>query len=208
MEAIIANYYYKNDLPDNLKLLGDIAVDTEAMGLNNLRDRLCVVQVSSGDGNAHVVHFPNKVYKCPNLKKLLSRPKTQYIFHFARFDVAILQHYLEIEFDTNIYCTKIASRLSRTYTDQHSLKELCSELASVKISKQQQSSNWGAKDLSKDQINYAASDVLHLHIIRQKLEEMLKSAGRSNIAKKCMDFIPTRATLDLLGWNDLDIFHH
>ena len=188
--------------------MGDIAVDTEAMGLNNLRDRLCVVQVSSGDGNAHVVHFPNKIYKCPNLTKLLSRPKTQYIFHFARFDVAILQHYLGIEFDSNVYCTKIASRLSRTYTDQHSLKELCAELAAVKLSKQQQTSNWGAAELSADQINYAASDVLYLHTIRQKLEEMLESSKRLEIAKKCMDFIPTRAKLDLLGWADLDIFHH
>lgn len=207
MEANIPNYYYKHDLPDDLELKGDIAIDTEAMGLNNIRDRLCAVQLSCGDGNAYVVHFPEKSYDCPNLKKVLSQKDIFYIFHFARFDVAIIKHYLDIDFD-NIYCTKIASKLCRTYTEQHGLKDLCKELVGVSLSKQQQSSNWGAKELSKEQLNYAANDVLHLHRIRDRLNEMLEIEDRLAIAKKCFDFIPTRAKLDLIGWEGLDIFHH
>lgn len=185
-----------------------MAVDTEAMGLNNLRDRLCVVQLSTGNGDAHIVHFPKKEYKCPNLKAALSQKGAEYIFHFARFDVAIIHHYLGIEFQ-NVYCTKIASRLTRTYTEQHGLKDLCFEMAGgVKISKQQQSSNWGAATLSADQVNYAANDVLYLHAIRENLNKMLQSANRAELAKKCMDFVPTRAKLDLMGWENIDIFHH
>lgn len=207
MEENIANYYYKHDLPDGLELKGDIAVDTEAMGLNNIRDRLCAVQLSCGDGNAYVIHFPQKNYDCPNLKALLSQQNVQYIFHFARFDVAIIKHYLKIDLD-NIYCTKIASKLCRTYTEQHGLKDLCKELLKVSLSKQQQASNWGAQELSAEQIKYAANDVLHLHHLRDKLNEMLKVENRLEIAEKCMSFIPTRAELDLIGWVDLDIFHH
>lgn len=186
---------------------GDIAVDTEAMGLNNLRDRLCVVQLSNGDGNAHIVHFPKSEYNCPNLIKLLSNKNITFLFHFARFDVAIIEHYLGVKF-ANIYCTKIASRLCRTYTDQHGLRELCHEFLGVKISKAQQSSNWGALELTEEQINYAAGDVLYLHDLRNNLDKMLSVAGRMEIAKKCMDFVPYRASLDLMGFGELDIFHH
>lgn len=194
-------------MPADLSLKGDIAIDTEAMGLNNLRDRLCVVQLSSGDGNAHIVHFPEKKYDCPNLIKVLSQPGVEYIFHFARFDVAIIMHYLGVKFD-KIFCTKIGSRLSRTYTDQHGLKDLCAELVNVKISKLQQTSNWGAKTLSEEQINYAAGDVLYLHAIREKLITMLREENRLDIARQCMNFVSTRAQLDLLGWDELDIFAH
>jgi ribonuclease D len=165
------------------------------------------VQICDETGTAYVIHFPNKSYKCPNLQKLLSDKTRAKIFHFARFDIAMIQHYLHIDL-TNIYCTKIASRLVRTYTDQHSLKELCAELLNIKISKQQQTSDWGAAKLTKEQIEYAASDVLHLHDLRKKLDEMLKREGRVALAKNCFEFIPVRATLDLLGWQDLDIFAH
>ena len=151
--------------------------------MNNLRDRLCVVQLSNGDGNAHVVHFPKKEYNCPNLIKLLSNKDVTFLFHFARFDVSIIEHYLGVKF-TNIYCTKIASRLCRTYTDQHGLRELCHEFLSVKISKAQQSSNWGATKLTEEQINYAAGDVLYLHDLRKKLDPMLESVDRIDIAKR------------------------
>lgn len=177
------------------------------MGLNHLRDRLCVVQLSDESGNAHVVHFPKKEYNCPNLKKLLCDESRVKIFHFGRFDIAIIHYYLNIELK-NIYCTKTASRLARTYTDQHSLKDLCHELLGVKISKQQQTSDWGASKLTQEQIDYAASDVLYLHALRVKLDVMLKREGRAEIAKKCFDFLPTRADLDLIGWPELDIFAH
>lgn len=194
-------------MPDSVNLEGDIAVDTEAMGLNNLRDRLCVVQISDGKGDAHIVHFPRPQFKCVNLRKVLTDPKRAKIFHFARFDVAILQHYLSIEL-SNIYCTKIASRLTRTFTDMHGLKDLCQELLEIKINKQQQTSDWGAPDLSKEQIAYAASDVLHLHALRDKLNQMLRREGRENLARACFEFLPTRATLDTAGWLDVDIFQH
>ena len=177
------------------------------MGLNNLRDRLCVVQLSDGNGDAHIVHFIDNNFDCPNLKHLLSDNTRQTIFHFARFDVAIIKHYLGISLE-NVYCTKIASRLSRTYTDQHSLKELCNELLGIKMSKQQQSSNWGAESLTKEQINYAASDVLYLHSIRDKLNLMLKRENRTELAQRCFKFINTRTELDLKGWIDTDIFAH
>jgi ribonuclease D len=203
----ITNFYYKYDLPDSVKLEGDLAIDTEAMGLNNLRDRLCVIQISDGKGDAHVVHFPRPEFKCVNLRKLLLDPKRTKIFHFARFDVAILQHYFAIEL-SNIFCTKIASRITRTYTDQHGLKDICQELLDIRISKQQQTSDWGAEELSKDQIAYAASDVLHLHALRDKLNQMLRREGREELARKCFEFIPTRAKLDTSGWLDVDIFQH
>ncbi len=190
-----------------MKLVGDLAIDTEAMGLNNHRDRLCVVQISDGNGDAHVIHFPTVKFEAPNLKALLQDEKRVKIFHYARFDVAILMHYLKVDLN-NIYCTKIASRLSRTFTDQHGLKDICHDLLNVKISKQQQTTDWGAEELTKDQIAYAASDVLHLHELRNKLSPMLKREGRMELAQKCFDFIPSRAKLDLLGWVDFDIFQH
>lgn len=196
-----------NDIPADLDLGTEIAVDTEAMGLQNKRDRLCVVQLSSGDGTAHLVQLKPGAYDAPNLKKLLGNPDTLKIFHYARFDVAIIQHYLGV-MCTPLYCTKIASTLSRTYTDRHSLRELCRELAGIDLNKQQQSSDWGADTLSADQQAYAASDVLYLHEIRKKLNEMLAREGRTELAQRCFDFIPARTELDLAGWIDLDIFAH
>ena len=207
MEAHITNYLHKGDLPANVKFNGDIAVDTEAMGLNNIRDRLCLIQLSDGNGDAHLVQFEAGKYKAPNLKKLLEDKKRTKIFHFARFDVAIIKYYLDVNVYP-IYCTKIASRLARTYTDRHGLKDLCSELAGKEISKQQQTSNWGADDLSSEQIKYAATDVLYLHQIREELENMLKEEGRRELAYACFDVIPTFAALDLLGWKAIEIFEH
>ncbi len=198
--------YYVNDIPNNLKLPDQIAIDTEAMGLNNHRDRLCLVQISGGDGSAHLIHFLNKNYSAPNLKKVLSDKSKLKIFHFARFDVGILQHYLDISMQ-NIYCTKIASRLVRTYTDYHSLKDLCLELLGVKISKQQQSSDWGAQKLSQEQLEYAANDVLHLHKLKEQLDNLLKRENRLEIAQKCFDFIPTRSLMDVLGWPEEFLAH-
>jgi ribonuclease D len=188
-------------------LSGDIAVDTEAMGLNNKRDRLCVVQLSDGNGDAHLVKFDSGAYSAPNLVKLLTDAGRVKIFHFARFDLAIMREYLGVRL-TNIYCTRTASRLARTYTDKHGYKDICKELLGVDISKQQQSSDWGAGTLSQEQIDYAASDVLHLHKLRAKLDEMLKREGRDELAKACFDFLPHRAELDLAGWEHDDIFAH
>lgn len=196
-----------NDIPASLDLGASIAVDTEAMGLNNHRDRLCLVQLSGGDGNAHLVRFDKGQYAAPNLKKLLGNPKTLKIFHFARFDVAIIKHYLDVEC-TPLYCTKIASRLTRTYTDKHGLKELCKEILSIEVNKQQQSSDWGADTLTLEQQQYAANDVLYLHALKVKLDEMLAREGRVTIAQDCFNFIPARAALDLAGWVELDIFAH
>ncbi len=190
-----------------MNLKGDVAIDTEAMGLDNLRDRLCVVQISDGNGDAHVIHFPQMEFSCPNLRKIIMDNTRQKIFHFARFDVAIIQHYLQIDL-SNIYCTKIASRLVRTYTDTHGLKDLCSELLDIKLNKQQRTSDWGAGELSKEQVAYAASDVLYLHELRNRLNHMLKREGREELAKKCFEFIPTRSKLDVMGWNEFDIFQH
>ena len=198
---------HKNDLPANFILAGDLAIDTETMGLNPLRDRLCLIQMSIGDGHAHLVAFDGKDYSAPNLKKLLSNPTTTKIFHFARFDVAVMKHYLGLDVGP-IYCTKIASKLVRTYTDRHGLKDICRELLSVELSKQQQSSDWGSAELSNDQCNYAASDVLYLHRLREKFDAMLKRTNRAAIAKSCFDFLPTRAALDLSGWAETDIFAH
>ncbi|MCE2992583.1 MAG: ribonuclease D [Alphaproteobacteria bacterium] len=200
-------FYHQYDLPNDLVLKGDLAIDTEAMGLNNHRDRLCVIQISNGDNTAHVVHFPEKKYDAPNIKKLLQDDSRAKLFHFGRFDIAILEHYLQVKM-SNVYCTKIASRLTRTYTDMHGLKDLCFELLEVKINKQQQLSNWGSATLTQDQINYAASDVLHLHALRDKLNILLKRECRYEMAQACFDFLPTRARLDLAGWNEFDILQH
>lgn len=203
----MTNYLHKFDLPADIHFNGAVAIDTEAMGLNNKRDKLCLVQLSSGDGNAHLVQLDRKNYNAPNLKALLEDIKIEKIFHFARFDVAILYHYLGV-WTKPIYCTKIASRLARTYSDSHGLKDLCQELLNIKISKQQQSSDWGVDDLSKDQIQYAASDVFHLHKLKEILNIMLIREGRSELAQKCFDFLPSRAELDLSGWQEEDIFSH
>ncbi len=199
---------HQGDLPDKISFGDMVAVDTEAMGLDNRRDRLCLVQLSGGDGKAHLVQFAAGAgYKAPNLKKLLTDKKTLKIFHFARFDVAILKHYLDVDCRP-LYCTKLASMLCRTFTDKHGLKELCKELLNIEVSKQQQSSDWGAEELTQEQMHYAASDVLHLHAIKQKLDAMLEREGRAELARACMDFIPVRAGLDLSGWAHVDIFAH
>lgn len=198
---------HKGDLPADVTFSGSVAVDTEAMGLNPHRDPLCVVQLSSGDGNAHLVQLDRKSYDAPNLKKLLTDPGITKIFHYARFDVAALQNAFGIV-TTPLYCTKIASKIARTYTDQHGLKGLCRELLGVDLSKQQQSSDWGAEVLSAAQQTYAASDVLHLHQLMDKLEIMLEREGRRELAHACFEFLPTRAALDLGGWEEIDIFHH
>jgi ribonuclease D len=204
---IIAITVFKNDIPDDFIIEGDLAIDTETMGLNILRDRLCLLQLSNGDGNAYLVQFLDKDYSAPNLKKLLSDPARCIILHYARFDVAVIKHYLGIEL-TNIFCTKIASKLVRTYTEFHGLKELCRELLGIQISKQQQSSYWGKKELSNDQKDYAAKDVLYLHQIRKILEDMLRAEGYFDLARKAFDFLPTRAMLDLEGWAAVDIFSY
>ncbi len=197
---------YKNDLPDDIDLGKVIAVDTETMGLNPQRDRLCLVQLSSGDGNAHLVQMTDPSFEAPNLKKLISDPEVKKLFHFARFDIAILKYALGVDCP-NIYCTKIASKLVRTYTDRHGLRHVCKELIGVDLNKQQQSSDWGAQELSSEQLNYAASDVYYLHQLRKKLDIMLEREGRMHIAQSCFDFIATRAQLDLDGWH-YDIFEH
>lgn len=175
------------------------------MGLNPHRDRLCVIQLTNGDGSTHLVQFEANQYAAPNLKKILSNPDSMKIFHFARFDVAVIYHFLGIEL-SNIYCTKIASRLCRTYTDCHGLKDLCKELLNVTISKQQQSSYWGATELTTKQKEYAASDVVYLHELKEKLDIMLKKENRLELHRKCCDFLLTRSKLDLIGWADFDIF--
>ena len=201
-------YFYKNDLPDDLILKGDIAVDTESMGLNfQQRDRLCLVQISNGDGNAHIVNFSEGNYEAPNLRKILADETRCKIFHFARFDIAIIKKYLDINI-TNIFCTKISSRLVRTYTDSHGLKDLCKDLISVTLSKQQQTSDWGSNELSKDQLKYAAHDVIYLHRLKEKLLKLLHREGRFDLAQKCFNFLPTRAELDIMGWHEIDIFQH
>ncbi len=203
----MANYVHKGDLPDNVDLGDIVAIDSETMGLIPHRDALCVVQLSAGDGNAHLVQLDRDTYHAPNLKQILTDPNILKIFHFARFDIAAFRHWLGVE-TAPVYCTKIASRLTRTYTDRHGLKDITRELLGVDLSKQQQSSDWGADELSDAQIQYAASDVLYLHALREKLEEMLAREGRSELAAACFDFLPTRAALDLEGWPEIDIFAH
>jgi ribonuclease D len=197
----------KGDLPDGLSFPNGVAIDTETLGLKPHRDRLCLVQLSGGDGTAHLVQLDGKDYSAPNLKALLTDAKTLKIFHFARFDVAVLKRYLSVDV-APLYCTKIASKLVRTYTDRHGLKDLCSELAGVELSKQQQSSDWAAATLSPEQQHYAASDVLHLHAVKAKLDAMLDRDGRRATAEACFRFLPTRATLDLTGFEEMDIFSH
>ena len=195
-------------MPANITFTGDIAVDTEAMGLNNKRDRLCVVQLSDGQGDAHLVQFAPDGYKnATNLCNILTNPKRVKIFHFARFDVSIMKQYLDV-LVSPIYCTRTASRIARTYTDKHGYKDICRELLGVDVSKQQQSSDWGNTALTQDQIDYAASDVLHLHKLRAKLDEMLKRESRYELAQGCFNFLPHRALLDLAGWENDDIFAH
>jgi len=198
--------YYENDLPESLDLGNFVAIDTETMGLNPARDRLCLVQLSSGNGTCHLVKIIDLRKKPKNLLKLLKNVKVQKIFHFARFDVAVLKHTYNINIK-NIYCTKIASKLARTYTDKHGYKDLCRELLNETISKVEQSSDWGGK-LSKDQKEYAASDVLHLHKIKKKLDSILMREDRINIANACFEFLSHRTDLDLYGWQDVDIFKH
>lgn len=198
---------HRGDLPDLTRYTGAVAIDTETMGLNPHRDRLCVVQLSPGDGSADVVQIPKGHTDAPNLKALLANPAITKIFHFARFDVAVLYQTFGV-MTGPIYCTKIASRLARTYTDRHGLKDLVREVLNIDLSKQQQSSDWGSDSLTEPQLAYAASDVLHLHGLRERLDAMLVREGRTQLAKACFDFLPTRALLDLRGWEEEDIFAH
>ena len=200
-------HLHRGDLPAGLAFGDSVAVDSETMGLDLARDRLCLLQLSAGDGICHLVQFAQGSYDAPNLKALLCNEKITKIFHFARFDLAAISRYLEVDC-APVYCTKIASKLVRTYTDRHGLKDLCRELLGAEISKQQQSSDWGAAALSQDQLAYAAADVLYLHELRTKLDGMLEREGRAGLAQACFDFLPTRAALDIAGWNDLDIFEH
>ncbi len=198
---------HKGDLPADIDFGSAVAVDTETQGLSLVRDKLCLVQLSAGDGDAHIVQVNRQTFDCPNLKALLSNPEVEKIFHFARFDVAMIARDLGIDM-TPVFCTKIASGLVRTYTDRHGLKDLCRELLGVDLSKQQQSSDWAADELTKAQLDYAASDVLYLHQLRNILSARLYRENRFDIARACFDFLPTRAALDLAGWNDVDIFSH
>lgn len=197
---------HQGDLPAGIDFGPMVAIDTEAMGLNPNRDNLTVVQLSSGDGTAHVVQL-ERTYDCPNLKALLVDPKTIKLFHFARFDVGMISHWMGIEC-APIWCTKIASKLARTYTDRHGLKDVVREIAGVELSKAQQSSDWGAETLSAAQLEYAASDVLYLHDVQRGLQAMLEREGRAALAQACFNFLPTRSALDLAGWDDNDIFAH
>ncbi|WP_433990120.1 Ribonuclease D (plasmid) [Pseudoseohaeicola sp. NH-UV-7] len=203
----MTNHLYQNDLPGGLDMGPVVAIDCETMGLNPHRDRLCVVQLSSGDGNAHIVQIELGQTTAPNLCALLENPDVLKLFHFGRFDIAAMYNAFAV-ITAPVYCTKIASRLVRTYTDRHGLKNLTQELLGVDLSKQQQSSDWGARDLSNAQIEYAASDVLYLHQLRDALDTMLVREGRADIAKACFDFLPMRAKLDLAGWPETDIFAH
>jgi ribonuclease D len=196
---------HQQDLPEGLDLGAVVAVDTEAMGLNPQRDRLCLVQLSAGDGECHLVHFPEPDYRAPRLCRLLADPAVEKLFHFARYDLAMIRQYLGV-LCRPVYCTKIASKLARTYTDRHSLKELCQELLGIELSKQMQSSDWGASELTEEQLSYAARDVLHLHEIRRRLDRMLAREGREALAAACFAFLPQRAELDLAGWAGQDIF--
>ncbi len=198
---------HKGDIPAGISFGSSVAVDTETLGLSLVRDKLCVVQLSAGDGTAHVVQLDRKTYDCPNLKALLADTSVQKIFHFARFDVAMVKKWLGVDC-TPVFCTKIGSKLVRTYTDRHGLKDVSRELAGVDMSKAQQSSDWGADTLTDAQLAYAASDVLHLHKIRDVLTVMLEREDRMELAQACFDFLPKRAELDLAGWDEVDIFAH
>ncbi|MEM7021879.1 MAG: ribonuclease H-like domain-containing protein [Pseudomonadota bacterium] len=196
---------HDQDLPETIDFGSSVAIDTEAMGLNPYRDRLCLVQMSAGDGTCHMVQFRGSNYHAPRLTRVLSDPTVEKVFHFARFDVGILKHYLGVTTQP-LYCTKIASRLARTYTDRHGLKDLCHELLGIELSKEMQSSDWGVSELTEAQLRYAAHDVLHLHELRARLDAMLKREQRVELAQACFDFLPHRATLDLAGWPSVDIF--
>ena len=200
-------HLHHGDLPDGLDLSKLVAIDTETLGLNPHRDRLCLAQLSAGDGICHAVQFPPGEYAAPNLKRLLADPSVTKLFHFARFDVAMFRRYLDV-LCAPIYCTKIASKLVRTYTDRHGLKDLVRELLNIELSKEQQSSDWGAAELTEKQLAYAASDVAHLHALKKALDAMLAREGRTHFAKACFDFLPVRAELDLAGWEEVDIFAH
>ena len=200
-------HVHKGDLPAGLAFGPSVAVDTETLGLKPHRDRLCLVQLSAGNGEAHIVQLDGGNWQAPNLKRLLEDPGTLKIFHFARFDVAVLERWLGVRV-APLWCTKIASKLVRTYTDRHGLKDLCAELLGIELSKQQQSSDWAAANLSQQQLAYAASDVLHLHEIKVRLEAMLVRQDRLGLAEACFGFLPARALLDLAGWEEDDIFAH
>jgi len=204
----LANHLHEGDIPAGLFAgVASVAIDSETMGLSLQRDPLCLVQISAGDGDAHVVRLNRPAYDCPNLKALLVDPAVLKIFHFGRFDIAMFERHLGIT-TTPVWCTKIASRLARTYTDRHGLKDVCKELLGVDLSKAQQSSDWGAATLSPEQLAYAASDVLYLHGLKARLQAMLDREGRAALAQACFDFLPQRARLDLAGWEEVDIFAH
>jgi ribonuclease D len=204
----LAHHLYKGDLPDGLFASAtSVAIDSETMGLRVGRDPLCVVQVGAGDGDAHIVQLDRATYDAPVLKQLLAAPDILKIFHFGRFDIAMFQYFLGVT-TRPVYCTKIASKLARTYTDRHGLKDVSRELLGVDMSKAQQSSDWGAARLSPEQLTYAASDVLNLHALKTRLDEMLVREGRMDLAQACFDFLPHRAALDVAGWEEVDIFAH
>jgi ribonuclease D len=198
---------HHGDLPAGIDFGEAVAIDTEAMGLNPHRDRLCLIQLSAGDGDAHLVQFAPGAYDAPRLRRLLTDPCLTKLFHFARFDLAMIYHYLGV-MALPVYCTKIASRLARTFTDRHGLRDLCKDLVGVDLSKQQQSSDWGAANLTDEQLRYAASDVLHLHALRERLDAMLIREGRDQLARASFEFLPHRVLLDLGGWAEQDIFAH
>ena len=200
-------FLHKNDLPQNLNLGDCIAIDTETLGLNPIRDRLCLMQISSGNGEAHLIQFDGDNYEAPVLCQLLSNIEIAKIFHFARFDLAVIKHYLQISCGP-VFCTKIASLLTRTYTDKHGLKNLVQEILDIDISKRQQSSDWGSENLSESQKEYAASDVLYLHKLQENLEKRLEREKRMGLAESCFSFLPERSKLDIEGWKDEDIFSH
>ena len=207
MTAAVSIHLHHGDLPAGLGFGASVAIDTETMGLDPHRDRLCLAQLSAGDGVSHLVQFAAGAYEAPNLKALLADDRVLKIFHFGRFDIAVLQRYLGVA-TRPVYCTKIASRLVRTFTDRHGLKDLVREVLGIELSKQQQSSDWGAPELTDEQLRYAAADVLHLHALKAKLDHMLAREGRTALAQACFDFLPTRALLDLGGWAAEDIFAH
>jgi len=198
---------YQGDLPDKVDLGNLVAIDTETMGLRPERDRLCLMQLSAGDGNAHIVRFTKHQYDAPNLRAMIADTAITKLFHFARFDIAVIQQHLGVTCSP-VYCTKVASKLARTYTDRHGLKDLCKELLDVTISKEQQSSDWGTDSLSEAQLSYAAADVLYLHQLRERLDEILVREDRTALATACFEFLTDRAKLDLAGWGDVDIFAH
>ncbi|MGH7111917.1 MAG: ribonuclease D [Stellaceae bacterium] len=201
------HHLHRGDLPAGIDFGSVVAIDTETMGLDPHRDRLCLVQLSAGDGEAHLVQLSQDGYAAPRLKRLLADPDIIKLFHFARFDLAMLDHYLGV-MAAPIYCTKIASRLARTFTDRHGLRDLCKDLLGVDLSKQQQSSDWGAPELSEEQLRYAAADVLHLHALRSRLDAILLREGRTDLVRACFSFLPHRVRLDLGGWAEQDIFAH